>query len=93
VIAGKRINEGEQINILYGGGKLNNDRLIQDYGFIQAQNEFDKKQLTSPKSSEPIPGLPFAGMGLDDKEELTKVIQPIQCRSTSSSCCSSLTTI
>jgi hypothetical protein len=29
VIAGKRINEGEQINIVYGGGVLNNDRIIQ----------------------------------------------------------------
>jgi hypothetical protein len=34
VVAGKKIEMGEQINIVYGGGVSGNDRFIQDYGFI-----------------------------------------------------------
>jgi len=34
VIAGKTVEAGEQINIVYGGGVSGNDRFIQDYGFL-----------------------------------------------------------
>ena len=36
VVAGKTVNVGEQINIVYGGGFLGNDRFIQDYGFLDS---------------------------------------------------------
>jgi len=72
VIAGKRINVGEQINILYGGGVLNNDRILQDYGFYVADNVLDVKQLISPKTKEPLVGYPFPGMGktLEDLKQV-----------------------
>mmetsp|Transcript_5217 Transcript_5217/g.9447 ORF Transcript_5217/g.9447 Transcript_5217/m.9447 type:complete len:445 (-) Transcript_5217:56-1390(-) len=38
VIAGSDIEIGEQINIRYGGGLLGNDRIIQDYGFVEVGN-------------------------------------------------------
>jgi hypothetical protein len=34
VVAGKTVEAGEQINIVYGGGVSGNDRFIQDYGFL-----------------------------------------------------------
>jgi len=34
VIAGKTVEAGEQINIVYGHGVTGNDRFIQDYGFL-----------------------------------------------------------
>ena len=34
VIAGKTVEAGEQINIVYGHGVSGNDRFIQDYGFL-----------------------------------------------------------
>lgn len=34
VISGKTVEPGEQINIVYGGGALGNERFIQDYGFL-----------------------------------------------------------
>jgi hypothetical protein len=34
VVAGKTVQAGEQINIVYGGGVSGNDRFIQDYGFL-----------------------------------------------------------
>lgn len=34
VVAGKTVQAGEQINIVYGGGVVGNDRFIQDYGFL-----------------------------------------------------------
>ena len=36
VIAGKTVEIGEQVNILYGGGVSGNDRFIQDYGFLDS---------------------------------------------------------
>lgn len=36
VVAGKTVNIGEQINIVYGGGVSGNDRFIQDYGFLDS---------------------------------------------------------
>ena len=36
VIAGKAVDIGEQINIVYGGGVSGNDRFIQDYGFLDS---------------------------------------------------------
>jgi hypothetical protein len=34
VVAGKTVEAGDQINIVYGGGALGNERFIQDYGFL-----------------------------------------------------------
>jgi len=34
VIAGKTVEVGEQVSIVYGGGVSGNDRFIQDYGFL-----------------------------------------------------------
>lgn len=34
ILAGKKVDAGEQINIAYGGGVAGNDRFIQDYGFL-----------------------------------------------------------
>jgi hypothetical protein len=34
VVAGSDIQEGEQINICYGGGVAGNERFLQDYGFL-----------------------------------------------------------
>jgi hypothetical protein len=34
IVAGKTVEAGEQINIVYGGGVSGNDRFIQDYGFL-----------------------------------------------------------
>ena len=34
VLAGKTVEAGEQVNIVYGGGVSGNDRFIQDYGFL-----------------------------------------------------------
>jgi SET domain. len=34
VVAGKTVDVGEQINIVYGGGVSGNDRFVQDYGFL-----------------------------------------------------------
>jgi hypothetical protein len=36
VIAGKAVDIGEQVNIVYGGGVSGNDRFIQDYGFLDS---------------------------------------------------------
>ena len=36
VIAGKTVEIGEQVNILYGGGVSGNDRFLQDYGFLDS---------------------------------------------------------
>mmetsp|Transcript_24212 Transcript_24212/g.28048 ORF Transcript_24212/g.28048 Transcript_24212/m.28048 type:complete len:434 (+) Transcript_24212:178-1479(+) len=36
VLAGKTVEIGEQINIVYGGGVSGNDRFIQDYGFLDS---------------------------------------------------------
>eukprot|EP00980_Cylindrotheca_fusiformis_P007293 scaffold1525_cov142-Cylindrotheca_fusiformis.AAC.93 len=40
VVAGSSVKEGEQINICYGGGQAGNSRMIQDYGFLE--NDEDK---------------------------------------------------
>jgi len=36
VVAGKTVEIGEQVNIVYGGGVSGNDRFIQDYGFLDS---------------------------------------------------------
>lgn len=39
VVAGKTVKVGEQINIVYGGGVVGNDRFIQDYGFLDTLSD------------------------------------------------------
>jgi hypothetical protein len=39
VTAGGRIKAGEQVNICYGGGVAGNDRFVQDYGFLDSNND------------------------------------------------------
>ena len=65
IIAGKKIFAGQQINFPYGGGNLNNDRIIQDYGFVESSNSHDVKQLLLPATSEPVQGIPYVCRGLD----------------------------
>ncbi len=36
IIAGKAVDIGEKVNIVYGGGVSGNDRFIQDYGFLDS---------------------------------------------------------
>ncbi|KAA8494754.1 Histone-lysine N-methyltransferase setd3 [Porphyridium purpureum] len=50
VIAGRDIEIGEQICIKYGGGTLSNDRLLQDYGFVESSNM--NEQLISSLTKE-----------------------------------------
>jgi len=67
VVAGKRIKAGQQINIVYGSGLLNNDRIVQEYGFVEAECPNDVKQLVMPATKDLLPGFPFAGMGKDEQ--------------------------
>ena len=46
VVAGKTVNIGEQINIVYGGGFLGNDRFIQDYGFLDSFCQGEADEIT-----------------------------------------------
>lgn len=39
VVAGGTVKEGDQINICYGGGQVGNDRFVQDYGFLDGDDE------------------------------------------------------
>ena len=55
---------GQEINIVYGGGVLNNDRIFQDYGFVEANNSEDVKQVLMDKSdTATLNGA--SGLGLD----------------------------
>ena len=64
VVAGRKILPGQEINIVYGGGVLNNDRIFQDYGFVEANNSEDVKQVLMDKSdTATLHGA--SGLGLD----------------------------
>jgi len=41
VIAGEKLLAGQEVTFGYGGGRLSNKRLIQDYGFVQLNNPND----------------------------------------------------
>lgn len=41
VVAGASVKEGDAINIVYGGGNAGNNRFIQDYGFLDMENDGD----------------------------------------------------
>ena len=47
VVAGKTVEAGEQINIVYGGGVSGNDRFIQDYGFLDNFCDGDADAITA----------------------------------------------
>ncbi len=47
VIAGKAVEIGEQVNIVYGGGVSGNDRFIQDYGFLDSFCRGKADELTA----------------------------------------------
>jgi hypothetical protein len=47
VVAGKTVEIGEQINIVYGGGVSGNDRFIQDYGFLDSFCQGKADELTA----------------------------------------------
>jgi hypothetical protein len=47
VIAGKAVEVGEQVNIVYGGGVSGNDRFIQDYGFLDSFCRGKADELTA----------------------------------------------
>lgn len=47
VIAGKAVDIGEQVNIVYGGGFIGNDRFIQDYGFLDSFCQGKADEITA----------------------------------------------
>lgn len=47
VLAGKTVEVGEQINIVYGGGVSGNDRFIQDYGFLDTFCQGKADEITA----------------------------------------------
>jgi len=66
MIAGKKIVPGQEIAYPYGGGVLNNDRIFQDYGFVEAGNKNDVSQILLEKTD--MPTLNGAsGLGLDEE--------------------------
>jgi len=39
VVAGREVGVGEEVAFAYGGGQLTSDRFVQDYGFLEEEEE------------------------------------------------------
>ena len=39
VVAGKEVGVGEEVAFAYGGGQLTSERFVQDYGFLEGEEE------------------------------------------------------
>ena len=63
VVAGREIGVGEEVAFAYGGGQLTSDRFVQDYGFLEEEEEREGREGGRIWDRRMVGGMLKAGRG------------------------------